>query len=320
VSASRARLILLAAACGVLVGLLSGPRLIAPVPAGEPGPAPSATASVARPAPGSTMGPAPTRSGPPPAARLACPRISANRYGEGTADQYDADNPVRPAWLHADKNLALRGYTPTTDPGLRRELVDYGFDDLTAPPQLATLFQPARVPPLIGFYRVADWIWAPSPDPGRRGAPLARWPATALGLGTAAGERLHVPASGYDIGGGMEVLVLFADADTVALRYTREDSSGPAGYTLHVDRICTDPELLALYRRLDDPDGPRQVFSPPSHSYPLPNLLAGQPIGAAAGREVVVAIVDTGSFMDPRSCNDWWRLRPGYRGSCLRGP
>ena len=78
---------------------------------------------------------------PPP---FACPTSSANSYASGTAYQYDLDNPVRPAQAHADKNLALRGYELNTDAGLRHELVNYGTDDLTMPPQLAT---PCSSPP-----------------------------------------------------------------------------------------------------------------------------------------------------------------------------
>jgi hypothetical protein len=255
---------------------------------------------------------------PTPTTRPVCPPTSGNGYSGGTAFQHDTDNPVRPAWNHADKNLALRGYTPNNEPNLRRELVDYGSGYPTDPPQLATLFSPVRVPPLVGFYRVYDWIWAPSPDPGTRGAPLTDWPVTALGLSTTPGELLRVPASGFDIGGGMEVIVLFADADTIALKYTREDSAGAPGYTLHIDRICTDPNLLALYNVLDNPSGPRYVY--PNPSYPLPNMPAGHPIGVARGTEVVLAIVDSGAFMDTRSCNEWWRVRPGYGGTCPPGP
>jgi hypothetical protein len=137
-------------------------------------------------------------------------------------------------------------------------------------------------------------------------------------LQTTPGEALRVPTSGYDIGGDMEVIVLYADEDTVALRYTREDSSGSAGYTVHVDNICTDPNLLALYSALDAPDGPRYVYKPPNqrpYAYNLPNLAAGQLIGTARDSEVVVAVVDTGGFQDPRSCNGWWQIRPGY-GTC----
>jgi len=245
--------------------------------------------------------------------QYTCPVTSGNSYAYGTAFQKDTDDPVRPAHLHADKNLALRGYSPT-DPPLR-ELVAYGTED-PQPPQFATLFQPHRVPPLVGFYCVHNWNWAPSPEPGTRGDPITDYPATALGLQTTPGEALHVPESGYNIGGSpeMEVLVLFADEDSIVLRYTRDDSSAPPGYTVHVDNICTDPNLLALYNTLDGPAGPRYQY--PNASYNLPNLPAGKPFGTARGTEVVVAIADTGAFQDPRSCNGWWQIRPGYAGSC----
>jgi len=248
-----------------------------------------------------------------------CPELSANHYSAGGAYQFDLDNPVRLAWNHADKNLALRGYTPNNDGGLQRELVDYNSDDPNQPPQFATLFKPSRVPALIGFYRVSKWNWAPSPDPGYRGSPIVGPKVTALGLKADFGETIYVPASGYDIGGGMEVLLLYADENSVTLRYTREDSSGSAGYSLFIDNICTDPNLLALYHQLDDPNGPRYRFVHPNNRpyiYDLPNLPAGKVLGTTGGGEVVLAISDTGRFWDPRSCNEWWQIRPGYSGSC----
>ncbi|MGD1994675.1 MAG: hypothetical protein PVI59_15885 [Anaerolineae bacterium] len=248
-----------------------------------------------------------------------CPTTSDNAYSGGIVFQYELDDPVRPASEHADKNLEVRSYTLNTDPNLRRELIDYGVGDPAPPPQFATLFDPYRVPELRSFYQVYNWTWAVSPDPGSRGAPIENPPVTALGLGTVPGEEIQVPTSGYDIGGGMEVVVLYADEDTVALRYTREDSSGSPGYTVHIDNICVDPNLLSLYEALDDPDGPRYVYVPPNsrpYGYDLPNLPAGKVIGVAKEEEIVVAIVDTGVFLDPRSCNDWWQLRPGYGGSC----
>ncbi len=248
-----------------------------------------------------------------------CPKTSTNNYSSGGAYQFDLDNPVRPAWNNADKNLDLRGYTPNNDGALQRELVNYGSDDPNQPPQFATLFKPARVPNLIGFYRVGEWNWAPSPDPGYRGGPIRVPKVTALGLQAKLGETIYVPSSGYDIGGGMEVLVLYADENSVTLRYTREDSSGARGYSVFIDNICTDPNLLALYRRKDDPNGPRYKYVSPSnrpHIYDLPNLPAGKPLGTVIEREVVIAISDTGRFWDPRSCNEWWQIRPGYTGRC----
>lgn len=247
-----------------------------------------------------------------------CPITSTNQYSSGIAYQWDQDNPVRPAYNHADKNIELRSYTLNTDPNLQCGLVDYGCDDPTQPPQFAALFSPYRVPTFVNCYRVHDWNWASSPDPGTRGDLLTDWPVTALGMQTTPGEPLHVPKSGYDIGGGMEVLVLFADEDTIALRYTREDSSAPPGYTVHVDNICTDPNLLALYNELDDPNGPRYEF--PNSSYELPNLYTGQPFGTARSTEIVVAIADAGTFMDPRSCNEWWQIRSEPPDGSAGGP
>jgi hypothetical protein len=111
----------------------------------------------------------------------------------------------------------------------------------------------------------------------------------------------------------MEVIVLFADEDTVAVHYTREDSAA-RGYTIHIDQICTDPNLLALYNSLDNPNGPRYDY--PAANYNLPTLPAGKVFGTTSFKDMVVAISDTGAFQDPRSCNDWWQIRPGYGGSC----
>ncbi len=252
---------------------------------------------------GGSAAPAPA----PTPAPGGCPTTSGNGYSRGVAYQWDTDNPVRPAYNHADKNLDLRGYAATS---ATRGLVNYGSDDPTQPPQFATLFNPNRVP-AFNTFRVYNWNWAPSPNPGTRGSLYDGYPVSALGLATTAGEALHVPGSGYDIGAGMEVIVLYADADTVAFKYTREDSVGPNGYTLHVDNICTDPNLLAVYNSLDAASGPRYVYVGQGYGYDLPTLAAGQVFGTARGSEIVIAIADTGAFMDPRSCNEWWQIRPG---------
>jgi hypothetical protein len=131
-----------------------------------------------------------------------------------------------------------------------------------------------------------------------------------------------VPSSGYDIGGGFEAVVLFADEDTVTLAFTRFDTAA-WGYAVHIDNICTDPNLLALYNALDDPQGPRYIYVDPSnrpHDYDLPTLAAGQSIGTVGTGDPVVAIADSGTIQDPRSCNEWWQIRPGYPGACPPGP
>ena len=241
-----------------------------------------------------------------------CPTSSGNSYAAGGAAQWDRDNPVRPAHLHADKNLALRGYSSTN---AAKGLVNLGSDDPTQPPQFATLFNPSRLPTFSGTYRANQWNWGQSPNPGSAAGPITDWAVTVLGLATSKGEALRVPTSGYDLGGGMEVIVLFADADSIAFKYTREDSVAPNGYLVHVDNICTDPNLLALYNSLNQ--GTRYVFqSAQDHGmdYNLPNLPAGQTFGTARGGEIRVAIVDSGAFLDPRSCKEWWQVRPGHSG------
>jgi hypothetical protein len=249
-----------------------------------------------------------------PLPEFVCATTSTRQYVSGPVFQHDLDNPVRPAYNHADKNIALRGYVLNTDPNLRRQLVDYGVDDPTQPPQLATLFQPYRVPPFAGFYKVHHWSWATSPSPGTRSGPIDVPPTTAVSFTLPPGEPLRVPVSGYDIGGGAEVVILFADADTITLHYTREDTAA-VGYTIHIDRICTDPNLLALYNSLDAPNGSRYQF--PSAGYPLPALPAGKIFGTTGNQAMIVAIADTGAFQDPRSCNEWWQIKPGYAEPCL---
>lgn len=247
----------------------------------------------------------------PPA--FSCATTSTNSYISGTVYQFDTDNPVRPAYNHADKNISLRGYTANNDPNTAWELVNYGSDDPTQPPQLATLFSPNRVPAFAGIFQIHHWNWQPSPNPGSRADAITTPPVTAVSFTLTPGETLYTPTSGYDIGGGQEAVVIFADADTIALHYTREDTAA-RGYTIHIDNICTDPNLLALYNTLDAANGPRNQY--PSPSYNLPTLAAGQPFGTTGLGNMVVAITDTGTFQDPRSCNEWWQIRPGYTGSC----
>ena len=108
---------------------------------------------------------------------------------------------------------------------------------------------------------------------------------------------IRVPTSGYNIGDGYQVLVLYASTDRITLKYIREDNV-VSGYTLHVEGICVEPGLLALYESLNAAGRQR-----------LPALRGGQAFGRAHDMEVGVAIRDHGTFMDPRSRKDWWRGR-----------
>ena len=242
------------------------------------------------------------------AAAYTCPTTSSNSYSQGIMYQYDNDNPVRHADHHADKNLALRGYSSVNQ---AKTFINYGSDDPIQPPQFATLFNPSRVPVFSTVYAANNWNWQPSPADGTRGSPITNPPVTVLGLETTPGENLRAPTHARDLGapaGAGGSMVIFADADSLTLKFTREDSAA-TGYTVHIDNICTDPSLLALYNSLDNSARNTYHASRP-YSYNLPGLTAGKVFGTARDTEIRVAIVDTGSFQDPRSQFEWWQIAP----------
>jgi hypothetical protein len=214
-----------------------------------------------------------------------CAPIPGVEYGT-----LDVDGPPtdRPAEVHPDLNLAVRGYEATdAHPGL----VDYGGNPDPNAPQLYTLFADQRVPVFPTVYQVYDWDW----ENDCLGKLLDDYDVTLAGMGATPGEVLHLPDSGYNIGGGYEALVLYATEERITLKYTREDHV-VYGYTLHVENVCVEPSLLALYRAWDE-----------AGRGELPALRGGQPFGRARGDEIGVAIRDTGMFMDPRSRGDWWQ-------------
>jgi hypothetical protein len=199
----------------------------------------------------------------------------------------------RPAEIHADLNLSMRGYELTD---AYKGLWDYSGSGDGNAPQLPGLFADNRTGVFSDVYRVYDWNWGCN----CRGALLANYPVTLAGLATTPGETIHVPDSGYAIGAlanGYEVLVLYASLDRITLKYTRDDNV-VYGYTLHVENVCVEPSLLALYEEWNAAGRSK-----------LPALHPGQAFGRAKGDAIGVAIRDNGTFMDPRSRKDWWRGR-----------
>jgi len=213
-----------------------------------------------------------------------CTPIEGESYGTLSVNPPPTD---RPAEKHPDLNLALRGYTPTT---AFLGLIDVGGATDPNAPHLVGLFVDQRTPSFSAVYRVYDWDWSCN----CRGDPLKDPEVTLAGLAVTPGEAIHVPQSGYTIGSGYEVLVLYASATRITLKYTRDDNV-VAGYTLHVEKVCVEPRLLALYRQMNEAGR--------GH---LPALRAGQAFGRAVGNEIGVAIRDYGTFLDPRSRKDWW--------------
>lgn len=196
----------------------------------------------------------------------------------------------RPAEAHADLNLTLRGYEMTAG---YKGLVDYGGEGDPNAPQLPGLFSDYRTAEFKTLYQVFDWNWGCN----CRGSLLTYPAVTLAGLATTPGEIIQLPPSGYTIGSGFQALVLYASTSRITLKYTGEDNV-IYGYTIHLEHICVDPQLLVLYQNLNA-----------AGRHQLPALASGQPIGRAADSEVGVAIRDTGTFMDPRARNSWWRGR-----------
>lgn len=214
-----------------------------------------------------------------------CPSIPGESYGTLSPSSPPTD---RPAQEHADLNLALRGYGPTT---AYLGLVNYGGPADPAAPQLGGLFADGYVPGFVAVHRVYDWDW----NCNCRSSLLAWPPVTLAWLAGSRGQIVRVPDSGYGIGSGYEVLVLHAEADRITLKYTREDSV-VSGYAMHLEGICVEPGLLALYQHWNEAGRSR-----------LPALHAGQAVGRARDAAIGVAIRDSGTFLDPRSRKDWWQ-------------
>lgn len=223
-----------------------------------------------------------TDSGPAPIE--PCAEIPGASFGTLSVSGPPSD---RPPPEHADLNLELRGWTPV-DHALGLVDISGPTDDLA--PTLSTLFADDRVPAFVAGFAVHDWDWGCN----CRASAITDPEVTLSAFGTAAGEVLEAPDSGYDIGDGYDLLVLYAADETVTLKYTREDNV-VSGYTVHLHGVCVDPRLRALYEA-----------SARAGRGELPALRGQQPFARARGTSVLVAIRDTGRFMDPRSRKDWW--------------
>jgi hypothetical protein len=221
---------------------------------------------------------------------FACPTLNSETY-RTIAPLPPLTNP--PAEIDPDLNLALRGYISTT---AYLGLVTYTGGSDPYAPQLPGLFTDNRTATFRAAYQVKCWNWDTCP----KGAPIPDPTVTLAGLTVTPTETIRVPSSGTTIGNlpnGYAVMVLYASTNRITLTWTRNDNVAQ-GYALHLENICVEPRLLALYQSANAA-GRTQ----------LPALYAGQGIGTAMSNELGVAIRDSGSFMDPRSRKDWWQGR-----------
>lgn len=266
--------------------------IIPPVAEGTPPPVPPSPPAPPSPPQPPQQPPQPPPPPPPPVPAPPvqidpCAPISGENYGTLPIVGPPTD---RPAAQHGDINLALRGFSPAS---AQHSLIDMSGPTDHRAPQLPGLFADRRTPAISNVYRANHWDWGRN----ARGGPITDFEVTVAGLVVKPGEPIHVPPADYSIGQGFQVLVLYADRERMTLKYTGEDSV-VSGYTIHLEGICTEPSLLALYERMNA-----------SGRGQLPALRAGQALGRARKDEIQVAIRDTGRFMDPRTRKDWWRGR-----------
>ena len=226
-----------------------------------------------------------------------CPTVSEANYASVPVFGARAGHPPP---IHADLNLAVRGYVTTT---AALTLVDINGPTDDDAPRLGTLFAARPLPAFVGAYQVNGWDWgsAECPDAlwaghGCRAAPIADPHVTLLAMASARGEPVLAPYRRAEIYPARYVaLALYAEETRLTLGYTREDSAA-VGYVVHLEDICVDPNLLALYRTLDA-----------AGRTSLPAVRSMEQVGVAAGPALKTAVRDTGSFMDPRSRKDWWQ-------------
>jgi hypothetical protein len=219
-----------------------------------------------------------------------CPLTSLNSY-KSTPILHSPRNPTTPPHLDPDLNLSMRGYL-LTDALLDLIAINGPTDDDA--PQLAHLFRPVRVPTFSAAYQVYDWNWACCPG-GQVGQPITTTEVTLVEMVTTPGEVLYPPRRNTNIGLDFIALVLYAEESRLTFTYTRQDTPA-AGYLVHVEEFCVDPKLLALYQEMHA-----------AGREELPALRRNDSIGTALGEGVLVAVRDSGSFMDPRSGKDWWQ-------------
>ena len=205
----------------------------------------------------------------------------------GGSEQRECKTITRdiPAVQDADIKLSVRGWIDSPEP---RTLLDNigGDSDFGRGPQLNTIMEDST-PNITGVFQVNY------PD----GTPIVKdersnWGVTLMELET--NGAIVAPKSGYDIGGGFNYTVLYADNNELTLKATLEDSAA-YGYTLHFVDLNVKQEIVDAY-----------VANEKDRENSLVAMPCGFKIGTAKDSKFKVAVADTGTFMDPRVRKDWW--------------
>ena len=213
-----------------------------------------------------------------------CQSIPGASYDKLAVSQPCGCDPA----THGDMNLLLRSWQAVN---LTKGLVSVNGPTDASAPQLYTLFGDERVPGFPAVFQVQQWDWGCNCPTGYITSPEV----TLAAMTTSVGEVIHTPLSGYDIGAGHTAILIHAGGGTLTLKYTAEDNV-VSGYTIHLDGVCVEPSLKALYDQCHA-----------AGRAELPALKSKQALGRALGGAIRVAIRDTGSWMDPRAKKDWWQ-------------
>jgi hypothetical protein len=223
-----------------------------------------------------------------------CPISSATTWAEMSPMQ----SLIAGAALSPDLNMHVRGWRPVE--------ASLGFARYPYPPgEPPDTLHPLHLSNIAGStgasfasaYQVNDWDWLGCNCAVPRSGPP--YPVTMLGLRTTPGQALRIAGRNLPVDPrGFTAMVLYADAGQIALKYTWEDRVD-TGYLLHLVNLCVDPNLVALYQRLN---------AAGRHTLPVVDNLSV--IGTAGSDEVHVVVRDSGSFLDPRSWQDWWQDQP----------
>lgn len=188
--------------------------------------------------------------------------------------------------IHPDINIKLRGFQRTDGVMNVIDLGSLSTDVDPKHPNIDTLFDNPLEHAIVGLYNVGVWE-------GKNTGIYTDW-VHLVGFSVFPTDNIRVPTSGYDLGCGFEVMVLFADENSITIKYTLDDNM-VSGYGIHILGIKVREDIVAKYKAADLA-GRKE----------LPVLRAGEILGHPAEAAIWVSVRDTGAFLDPRSCQDFW--------------
>jgi hypothetical protein len=137
--------------------------------------------------------------------------------------------------------------------------------------------------------------------------------APAIEVPSNPGWPVCAPTTGYDVGGGYEAMVVFADANRITLHVGIHEymdgqdarlgvcPTGPdgckGGYWIYVSGIAVDSDIIAAYNEKKGVQQGSNLSNNISDRIELPIIKPGRRLGASQGSGVVVAVRDSGPLI-----------------------